>query len=335
MATEIFLLLFNLFLILLCAEVFTNGLEVFGKKLSLSQAIVGSVLAAVGTALPETIIPLVAIFFHKGEAGHSIGVGAILGAPFMLSTMAFLMIGLTVVSGYVVKRRAFVFEAEILTIKRDLIFFFLMYSSGIFLPLIINWHIIVAVMLLFGYIFYLYKTFRSESDEILHEERLYFEKIFGKILPVKKLKIFFSLLQVLLALLIMIKGAHGFVEALWKVSFKLGFDPLLFALLIAPIATELPEKFNSITWTFKGRDTLAMGNVTGAMVFQSTFPVSIGIIFTEWNITGYAFLSACLALLSGLIILGEIHFRKRISPFTLIFSGSFYLIYALLIIKPF
>ncbi|WP_353683802.1 sodium:calcium antiporter [Thermodesulfovibrio sp. 3907-1M] len=335
MTTDIFLLLFNLFLILLSAEIFTNGIEVFGKRLALSQAVTGSILAAVGTALPETILPLVAILLHKGEAGHSIGIGAILGAPFMLATLAFLMIGLTVVAGYVSKRRTFVFEAEIPTVRRDLVFFLIMYSSGIFLPMFLKKHIVVALLLLFGYIAYLYVTVKSESEGILHEEKLYFDKIFGKVLPVKRFETFFSLAQVLIALFIMIEGAHGFVSALQHFSLKIGFDPLLFALLIAPIATELPEKFNSVTWTFKGRDTLAMGNVTGAMVFQSTFPVSVGIIFTDWDITGYALLSACLAILAVAIILGGILIKKRISPFILILSGSFYLIYALLIIKPF
>lgn len=333
--TDFFLLIFNLLLILLSAEVFTNGIEVFGKRLSLSQAVVGSVLAAVGTALPETILPMVAIFLHKGEAGHSIGIGAILGAPFMLATLAFLMIGMTVLISYLLKRRAFTYEAEIPTIKRDIIFFLVMYSMGIFLPMLIKYHIIVAFLLVLGYILYIYTTFKSESGEILHEEKLYIEKFFGKILPITRFKGFFSFIQVLIALTIMIKGAHGFVEALQHISFRFGFDPLLFALLVAPVATELPEKFNSVTWTFKGRDTLAMGNVTGAMVFQSTFPVSVGIIFTDWNITGYALLSACLAIFAGLIVLGEIHFKKRISPFTLLFSGSFYLIYAILIINPF
>ncbi len=335
MTADIFLLLFNLLLILLSAEVFTNGVEVFGKRLSLSQAVTGSILAAVGTALPETILPLVAIFLHKGEAGHSIGIGAILGAPFMLATLAFLMIGLTVLIAHIFKRRAFTFEVENTTVKRDLIFFIVMYSSGIFLPMVIKQHIIVALLLVFGYIAYLYVTFKSESSEILHEEKLYIEKFFGRILPVERFKTFFSLIQVLLALLVMIKGAHGFVSSLQHLSENLGFDPLLFALLVAPVATELPEKFNSVIWTFKGRDTLAMGNVTGAMVFQSTFPVSVGIIFTDWHITGYGLLSACLAILAGLIILGEILLRKRISPLSLIFSGSFYLIYALLIINTF
>jgi cation:H+ antiporter len=335
MTADIFLLLFNLLLILLSAEVFTNGVEVFGKRLSLSQAVTGSILAAVGTALPETILPLVAIFLHKGEAGHSIGIGAILGAPFMLATLAFLMIGLTVLIAHIFKRRAFTFEVENTTVKRDLIFFIVMYSSGIFLPMVIKQHIIVALLLVFGYIAYLYVTFKSESSEILHEEKLYIEKFFGRILPVERFKTFFSLIQVLLALLVMIKGANGFVSSLQHLSENLGFDPLLFALLVAPVATELPEKFNSVTWTFRGRDTLAMGNVTGAMVFQSTFPLSVGIIFTEWNITGYALLSACFAILAVLIALGEIFIRKKISPLTLIFSGSFYLLYSVLVILSF
>jgi cation:H+ antiporter len=109
-------------------------------------------------------------------------------------------------------------------------------------------------------------------------------------------------------------------------------NPLLFALILAPVATELPEKFNSITWTWKGRDTLAIGNITGAMVFQSTFPVSVGLVFTEWRLTGMAFLSAVIALISALIVLLELTFRKRLSPFTMLFGGGLYLIYAIVLI---
>jgi cation:H+ antiporter len=48
-------------LILVGAELFTNGIEWFGNRLQLAEGAVGSVLAAVGTALPETMIPIVAI----------------------------------------------------------------------------------------------------------------------------------------------------------------------------------------------------------------------------------------------------------------------------------
>jgi cation:H+ antiporter len=130
----------------------------------------------------------------------------------------------------------------------------------------------------------------------------------------------------------MIKGAQTFVGSLEKVSVRFGMDPLLFALLLAPIATELPEKFNSVTWTWKGRDTLAVGNITGAMVFQATFPVSVGLLFTDWRLTGMALFSALIAIVSSSLVLGTVLVKKRISPLTMLFSGGLYLIYAVVLI---
>src|SRR3954454_9607576 len=104
---EILELVIALAVILIAAELFTNGIEWFGHKLNLAEGVVGSVLAAVGTALPETMIPLVAILFSANaaspDAAHAIGVGAILGAPFMLSTLAMFVTGVGVI-GYAQRR---------------------------------------------------------------------------------------------------------------------------------------------------------------------------------------------------------------------------------------
>jgi cation:H+ antiporter len=109
-------------------------------------------------------------------------------------------------------------------------------------------------------------------------------------------------------------------------------DPLLFALLVAPIATELPEKFNSVTWTLKGKDTLAVGNMTGAMVFQSTFPGSVGLLFTPWKVEGMALVSAVLALVSAALVLGVVMSGRKISPLVMMVGGVFYVFYALAVI---
>ena len=77
----------SLVIILISAELFTNGIEWVGENFGLSEGAVGSVLAAVGTALPETILPLVAIAVGGVRAGKEVGIGAILGAPLMLSTV--------------------------------------------------------------------------------------------------------------------------------------------------------------------------------------------------------------------------------------------------------
>jgi cation:H+ antiporter len=337
MAGEILFLLFGLLMILAAAESFTNGVEAFGMRFNLSQAVVGSLLAAVGTALPETILPIVAIFFYGGKSAEDIGVGAILGAPFMLSTLAFFLVGVTVVISHLRKRRKFEIRVEALSMKRDLIFFLPMYAMAVLLPVLAGraFAMPTAFLLVLGYIFYAYRTFRCEnSADIEHSEKMYLWRMLTAAGLTKNENPHVSAIvaQIIGALTIMIAGAHTFVASLEHVSLRFGMNPLLFALILAPVATELPEKFNSITWTWKGRDTLALGNITGAMVFQATFPVSVGLLFTEWKLTGMAFFSALIALTSAFIVLLELIIRKRISPYTMLLGGGFYLIYAIVIV---
>lgn len=336
MLHEIFFLCFGLLLILLAAESFTNGIETFGRRFNLSQAVVGSILAAVGTALPETLLPIVAIFFYSGSSAHDIGVGAILGAPFMLSTLAFFLVGLTVLISFLRKRRKFEIKVETRTTKRDILFFLFMYSLAIILPTVGGKSLapFIAVFLLAGYSVYAYMTFRDESTGIEHSDDMYLWRFFKKtgISRAEKPHVLLILFQILGALAIMITGAHTFVESLEHVSVRFGMNPLLFALILAPVATELPEKFNSVTWTWKGRDTLAIGNITGAMVFQSTFPVSVGLLFTDWHLTGMALFSAVIALVSTCIVLIELTVRNRVSPYTMLFGGGLYIIYAVVLI---
>ena len=72
MLTDVLVLLVSLVVILFAAELFTNGIEWMGRKLGLGEGAVGSVLAAVGTALPETLIPIIAIVFATAEGSHAV-----------------------------------------------------------------------------------------------------------------------------------------------------------------------------------------------------------------------------------------------------------------------
>jgi len=336
MLGESFFLLVSLILILAATECFTNGVEALGRRFSLSQAVVGSILAAVGTALPETILPIVAIFLFRGASANDIGVGAILGAPFMLSTLAFFLVGLTAAISHLKKRRAFEIRVEAHSTKRDLLFFLPMYSLAVLIPAITGrtFALPIAVLLVAAYMLYAYRTFQGESSDIDHSEGMYLLRLLNKFGLTRDATPHISiiLLQVTSALSLMVAGADIFVKNLGHVSVRFGMNPLLFALILAPIATELPEKFNSVTWTWKGRDTLAVGNITGAMVFQSTFPVSIGLLFTNWKLTGMAIFSAVLALASALIVFGQLVLKQRLSPITLLLAGGFYLVYVMALI---
>jgi cation:H+ antiporter len=118
-----------------------------------------------------------------------------------------------------------------------------------------------------------------------------------------------------------IGGAQLFVTNLETVAEDLGVPALALALVIAPLATELPEKFNSIIWVRQGKDTLAMGNISGAMVFQSCIPVTVGVVFTDWELTNTALVSAAIALASTGIVYMSIRNRGYLSAYVLARAG--------------
>ena len=121
-------LIFSLAAILGAAVLFTNAVEIMGDRLNLGAGAVGSILAAVGTALPETMIPLVAILGallvgSGSAAAGEIGIGAILGAPFLLATLALFIVGVAAL-GYRRRRQTgSEIMAERQTAIPDLIFF--------------------------------------------------------------------------------------------------------------------------------------------------------------------------------------------------------------------
>jgi cation:H+ antiporter len=317
------LLLLSIFFIVIASEAFTNSLEYIGYKLNLSQAVIGSILAAVGTALPETILPIIAILFLKHSA-NEIGIGAILGAPFMLSTLGFLMVGIGAVIRYFFKKGPFSVNIETKTTKRDLTFFLVSYSLAITTTQLTNLKDLMALVIILIYMLYMYLTFKDRSSKLEFKEKL----SFSKYLKLKE-NLLVASSQLFFSLAVIVFGAYAFVDQLSALSQRFGFNPLIFSLLISPIATELPEKINSLTWTLKNKDILAFGNISGAMVFQSTFPVSIGILLTEWTITQNALLSAYIALFNIALMLFWVYFFKKLNAFIFsvnLFTYIYYLI---------
>ncbi len=327
MILDIAFFVIGLILILAAAELFTNGVEALGHKLNLSQNFTGSVLAAVGTALPETILPIIAVVFFAESSGHEIGVGAILGAPFMLSTLAFPLIGLTALTLFFAKKRNLGLDVEEVGLRRDIVFFLFAYSIAMF---IIPYEshtlrIFTAIFLLILYFVYAFLTLKGESEELEEVDGIYFS-------GGKEYSILLVVVQVVISLILMVGGAHLFVHGIEKVSLAAGFSPLLFSLLVAPIATELPEKVNSVLWVIRGKDSLAVGNVSGAMVFQSTIPVSFGIVFTKWDITGMAFTSGVFAITASFLVLIFSYINKKFLPIGMTVGLLFFITYIYLII---
>jgi cation:H+ antiporter len=306
-----FLLALSFAVILAGALLFTNAVEWLGHRLRLGEGAVGSVLAAVGTAMPETLIAIVALAGAK-QGADQVAIGAIVGAPFLLGTLAMGLVGLFAYLYRDRRAQGLELRAHRETLERDLLFFLAFFA----LSLALAWgapaalRIPVGVLALLAYPFYIRRTLARGGDVQDHEtlEPLVFERRPERRMSPGPL---LSALQLLVGLGAMVGGAHLFVDELLKIAGDLGVEAVVLALILAPLATELPEKVNSFFWTREGKDSLALGNITGAMVFQSTIPFGIGLLFTDWALSAGAALSVVLGLAGGGLAYQALHRRGR------------------------
>jgi cation:H+ antiporter len=323
---ELFLFLI---VILIAAEVFTNALEHLGEKLGISEGVTGSLFAAVGTALPETSVPLLALMAGTSDAhlNEEIGVGAILGAPLMLSTLSLSLLAFAVFKN---RKANGHFHPEKTGLKRDLNFFILAFgfaTLALFVP-----HEVRAVRYAIGfvmvmiYFIYIMLTLRASKHLVAdgHATEAETPMFLCRLgLPNQMVVV---MLQLLFGLGLLIAGAKGFISGIEGASELLGITPLLLSLLVIPIATELPEKVNSILWVRKGKDTLAFGNITGALVFQGTLLPAIGIMLTPWAPQKEVFAGVVITLL-GVIWLRWMISRGQLRVWHVWVNGLMYLAY--------
>ncbi len=280
---------------LAAAALFTNAVEWGAGRLGLGHQVTGSVLAAIGTALPESIVPVVALV-GGGAAAASTATGAILGAPFMLATIG---LGLTacvcLASG---RPRLVVPAGQSRTVLYTFLGSYALLMLGAFVPT--PWRFLDAALLAGLYAWFVLRSLRSAPGTDLAgapEQLLLGRWLLRRPQPATG----WGLLQLGLALAGLAVASELFLLALHGIAAAIGLSPLVLALLLVPLATELPEMAAGSLWVARGRDVLALSNVTGAMAFQATVPAIIGLCFTPWNPSGIGFLAAAVTITGALV----------------------------------
>jgi len=314
--------------------------------LNMSEGATGSILAAIGTATPETLIPVVAILFTNTADADEIGVGAILGAPFMLGTLVMLLIGVT---AFLLRKRRGrdTLHVDAPHATRDLTFFLVFYTLAVLLALApadlhflkgyLGWIFLPAYGLYLFLVLRSSKTSPEDIEEAKEEAEAFGELTFASYLrragfsvEATRPPFWLVLTQVLISFGAIVLGARFFADFVEDFSHAMQFNTLLVALILAPLATELPEAANSLIWTKDGKDVIALGNVAGAMVFQSTIPVTLGVLLTPWQLGEFGTVAAIFALISAAIIWIQLRVRAKDNALpvsSLMLGGSLYVVF--------
>lgn len=281
-------------------EYFVNGVEWIGHRFAMGQRATGSLLAAFGTALPESVVTLVAVAFGAGAAQQDLGVGAALGGPLVLATIAYAVTGLTLLA---CRRplRGPAAAADFAALSRDQAWFIGLFVVKLGVGLIAfafkPW---LGVLFLAAYALFAWKQATAETGEAEGElEPLKLQP--GADTPSTVL----ILLQTLGALAVVFFASRVFVGRLGALGHLIGLGPQLLALLLSPIATEMPEILNAIIWIRQGKVSMALANISGSMMIQATVPTALGLFFTPWRlqpsliVAGAATLAAMVMLWAG------------------------------------
>jgi cation:H+ antiporter len=329
MALSVVLFLLCAAAIYLSCEYFVNGVEWVGRRLGIGATATGTVLAAFGTALPESAVTFVAVVFGRDTAQKEIGVGAAVGGPLVLSTISYAVVGVVLwCSRHKLRRASTELQLDTQRLSGDQAWFLLIFVVALALGLVSfpfkRW---LGILLFGAYALYVWREMTAGHGREHDDEQLEPLKFKPKN---ANPSLVWACLQALSALLVIAVASHTFVGQLENIGTHLGVSPQLVALILSPVATELPETLNALIWVRQGRERLALANISGAMMIQTTVPAGLGVLFTTWRFDPPLVIAAATAT-AAVGLLWLMFRRQRVSGASLIPLGLLYVLFAIVV----
>lgn len=314
-----------LVLLVVASDSFTNAVEWFAALRGLARSAAGAVVAAFGSSLPETMVAVVALLVLHDAKSQAVGIGAVLGAPFMLSTVVFSAVGAIAYFRHSVYEKTGGFlavepRAAIVGLALFVVTFAFVVGASFAptMPVRAGASVIVIIV----YVCYLFYNFRRGGPA-------------GEKAPpplrfaprAKRPSMWVVLTQMTVALVLTVMASHWFVDSVGALSVVVGIPPLVVSLFLSPIATELPEAMNVILWMRRKEDELAFGNVIGAMMFQTSIASAIAMLASPWRLDAHGYAACAAAFAAVLVVLVATTIRRRLSSIALFACGLFYAAY--------
>lgn len=337
--------------IYLSCQWFVNAVEWLGQRLNVKTMAVGTILAAFGTALPESVVTLVAVTTGPTAQIRNIGVGAAMGGPLVLATVAYGVTGVVLlarrrtgscelldagVSGADLKRATSEFDEgrravladtfQAARLADDQRWFVAVFVVKVALGLVaFTFKPWLGLLFFAVYTVYFWRELRGgptlNPDDEEHLAPLKLQPRAARPATTAVAA------QTVGSLAVIFASSQLFVQQLDAIGPMLGLSGAVTALLLSPIATELPEIMNAIIWVRHGKTHLALANISGAMMIQATVPSGLGLLFTDWRFDHALLWSGVVTMIAIGYLLCTLRTHK-LTPARLAVAALLYLVFA-------
>lgn len=276
------------------SDYFIISAEKIGTFFGLPAFVIGVIIVAVGTSLPELVSSIVAV----AEGSSEIVVGNVLGSN--IANIC-LVLGVAALVGKNFIIRYDIMQVDIpFLVGSAVLLFFMVYDGEFTLP--------EAVLCLIALGIYVLYSLRVKGADI-EEEVVRPPFHIWLLLAVSPVGIFF--------------GAKYTVEAVIEIAAVLGIGSEIIALSAVALGTSLPELFVSVSAARKGHPEIAVGNIIGSNIFNTFAVMGIPGVISRLIIPKSVLVFAAPVSLGVTLVFVIFTLDKRVNPWI----GSLLLIF--------
>lgn len=301
MIENLLIFILSIYLVIKGATLATKYSVRLAENFHISKYIVGFVIVAFISILPETLISINAAIQGIPE----FGLGTLFGSNVADLTLVFAII-------IIYAARGIKIESMILKDVR-------LYPFFLLIPLIfgLNGHysrIEGAALIIAGVLFY-YLIFKNKAKTSvkLHNNKEMYKNIF----------------YLILAMALLLVGSHFTVTSATVLAFDLRISPILIAMLVVSLGTTMPELFYSLKSVKRKDDSLAIGDILGTVLADATIVVGILAFVNPFNFpVNIIYITGAFMLVASLVLIWFMHSGRVISKKEGYMLLLFWIIYA-------
>jgi cation:H+ antiporter len=235
---------------LAAAAFFARRLDRVGLSLGLPETLLG-LLTALAADAPEVSSAVAALV----RGAHDVGVGVVLGSNvFNLAAM----IGLSAIlaGGVKIRRQALAVEGAVGVAATLVVGLLILKVLGAWVTLVLLAFVLIPYLALF------FRGGKRPDHELVHGERI--------LVPA---------LTLIPALVVIVAGATGMVDAALRLSDRWSVPDVIVGIVVLAILTSLPNAFTAVRLGLQGRGSALVSETLNSNTVNLVFGVSIPALF--------------------------------------------------------